>query len=171
MSPRTEGHRDGPRLAGGWRYRAPSSWRTHCGIVVLRPTDDTRAVTRLYPSDLRASPAPVRLTLLASLCWAHQAEIIDGLVDLLVGLVHKVDVTAERKVGARCSTTSAGPGQAGRPLALAAAALDHPDDTASSAPPASPEPPKRPSTQPAAPTSTIPPPGCPIHRRTNGCAC
>ncbi|MGH9021706.1 MAG: DUF4158 domain-containing protein, partial [Acidimicrobiia bacterium] len=54
---------------------------------------------RLYPSDLRASPAPVRLTLLAALCWARQTEIVDGLVDLLIILVHKVDATAERKVG------------------------------------------------------------------------
>jgi len=30
---------------------------------------------RLYPSELRASPAPVRLTLLASLCWARQTEL------------------------------------------------------------------------------------------------
>ena len=54
---------------------------------------------RLYPSDLRASPAPVRLTLLAALCWGRQTEIVDGLVDLLIILVHKVDATAERKVG------------------------------------------------------------------------
>ena len=47
---------------------------------------------------MRASPTPVRLTLLASLCWARQTEIIDGLVDLLITLVHKVDATAEHKV-------------------------------------------------------------------------
>jgi len=40
-------------------------------------------------------PRPVRLTLLAALCWARQTEIIDGLVDLLIILVHKVDATAD----------------------------------------------------------------------------
>jgi hypothetical protein len=42
-----------------------------------------------YPSDLRASPMPMRLTLLASLCWARTTEITDSLVDLLIALVHK----------------------------------------------------------------------------------
>ncbi len=36
---------------------------------------------------------------MAALCWARQTEIIDGLVDLLITLVHKVDFSAERKVG------------------------------------------------------------------------
>ena len=36
---------------------------------------------RSYPSDLRAAPAPVRLTLLASLCWLRASEITDALVD------------------------------------------------------------------------------------------
>lgn len=85
---------------------------------------------RLYPSDLRASPAPVRLTLLASLCWARQTEIIDGLVDLLITLVHKVDVTAERKVGGEMlDDLRRVRGKQGLLFALAEAALDHPDDT------------------------------------------
>jgi hypothetical protein len=85
---------------------------------------------RLYPSDLRASPAPVRLTLLAALCWARQTEIIDGLVDLLITLVHKVDVTAERKVGGEMlDDLRRVRGKQGLLFALAEAALDHPDDT------------------------------------------
>jgi hypothetical protein len=33
---------------------------------------------KLYPSDLRAAPDPVRLTLLAALCWTRTAEVTDG---------------------------------------------------------------------------------------------
>ena len=54
------------KLVEGWRARA----------------------ARSYPSDLRAAPRPVRLTLLAALCWERSAEITDALVDLLIGLVH-----------------------------------------------------------------------------------
>jgi hypothetical protein len=53
---------------------------------------------RLYPSDLRESPQPIWLTLLAALCWSRTTKITDGLVDLLIGLVHKIDAKAERKV-------------------------------------------------------------------------
>ncbi|MGH3905117.1 MAG: hypothetical protein ACRDTE_13130 [Pseudonocardiaceae bacterium] len=85
---------------------------------------------RLYPSDLRASPAPVRLTLLAALCWARQTEIVDGLVDLLIILVHKVDATAERKVGGELlDDLRRVRGKEGILFAVAEAALDHPDDT------------------------------------------
>jgi hypothetical protein len=38
--------------------------------------------------DLRVAPRPVRLTLLAALCWVRAAEITDALVDLLIGLIH-----------------------------------------------------------------------------------
>ncbi len=51
-----------------------------------------------YPSDLLASPAPVRLTLLAALCWSRTSEITDALVDLLIRLVLKIDTRAEKKV-------------------------------------------------------------------------
>jgi Domain of unknown function (DUF4158) len=53
---------------------------------------------RMYPSDFRAAPRPVRLTLLACLCWQRAAELTDGLVDLLIGLVHKIDARAEHRV-------------------------------------------------------------------------
>lgn len=52
----------------------------------------------MYPSDLSAAGPPVRVTLLAALCWARKAERIDGLVELLIQLVHKISVRAERKV-------------------------------------------------------------------------
>jgi hypothetical protein len=53
---------------------------------------------RMYPSDFRDAPRPIRLTLLAALCWVRTAELVDGLVDLLLGLVHKIDTRAETRV-------------------------------------------------------------------------
>jgi hypothetical protein len=77
-------------LFGGSSDNLVEAWRARAG--------------RLYPSDLRASPAPVRLKLLASLCWARQTVITDGLVDLLITLVHKVDATAVREALAEGTT-------------------------------------------------------------------
>jgi TnpA family transposase len=51
-----------------------------------------------YPSHLRATARPVRLTLLAALCWLRTAELTDSLVDLLIALVHKINAKAEQRV-------------------------------------------------------------------------
>ena len=56
-------------LFGDTSERLVAAWRARAG--------------KLYPSDLRAAPKPVRLTLLAVLCWTRKAEITDGLVELL----------------------------------------------------------------------------------------
>lgn len=50
------------------------------------------------PSRLRAHPKPLRLTLLAVLCSMRTQEITDGLVELLIQIVHKIDVCAEKRV-------------------------------------------------------------------------
>jgi hypothetical protein len=47
---------------------------------------------------LRRHPEPIRYTLLAAFCWERSRAIIDGLVDLLIQIVHRVSVNAERKV-------------------------------------------------------------------------
>ena len=47
---------------------------------------------------LRRRPEPIRSTLLAAFCGQQQRAIIDGLVDLLIQIVHRVSVNAERKV-------------------------------------------------------------------------
>ena len=68
--------------------------------------DLTPQVLRLYrnraagesPSTLRAHPKPVRLTLLAALCWARTQEVTDNLVSLLIALIHRMSVRAERRV-------------------------------------------------------------------------
>lgn len=85
---------------------------------------------RSYPSDLRTSPRPVRLTLLAALCWSRIAEVTDSLVDLLIAVVHKMDVRAERKVeGELLEDLKRVRGKEGILFSLAEAAVEHPDDT------------------------------------------
>jgi Domain of unknown function (DUF4158) len=51
-----------------------------------------------YPAHLRAMPKPIRITLLAALCWSRTAEITDALVDLLIDVVDKIRVRAENRV-------------------------------------------------------------------------
>ncbi|MEV3927481.1 hypothetical protein [Actinomadura coerulea] len=52
----------------------------------------------MYPSDFAACPEPVRYTLLAALCWTRQAEMVDGLAELLIGLIKQINARAERRV-------------------------------------------------------------------------
>ena len=83
-----------------------------------------------YPSDLRAMQQPVRLTLLAVLCWARTAEITDALVDLLIEVVHKIRTRAENRVeGELVRDLKRVRAKHGLLFALAEAALEHPDDT------------------------------------------
>ena len=49
------------------------------------------------PRELRAHPPATRYTLLAALCSVRSQEITDNLVDLLIGIVHKIGVKAEHK--------------------------------------------------------------------------
>ncbi len=85
---------------------------------------------RMYPSDFRAAPRPVRLTLLACLCWQRTAELTDGLVDLLIGLVHKIDARAEHRVERELlAELHRVRGKEGILFSLAEAALAQPDET------------------------------------------
>lgn len=84
---------------------------------------------RSYPSDLRAAPRPVRLTLLAALCSVRAAEITDALVDLLIGLVHKINTRADRRVERELTEDLRRVrGKEGILFRLAEAAVEHPDD-------------------------------------------
>ena len=56
-----------------------------------------RAATEVA-SELRAHPEEVRATLMAALLWWREREITDGLLDLLVRVVHKIGARAERRV-------------------------------------------------------------------------
>lgn len=85
---------------------------------------------RSYPSDLRAADAPVRLTLLAALCWVRAAEIADSLVELLIELVHKVNARADRKVEKELTEDLRRVrGKEGILFRVAEAAIAHPDET------------------------------------------
>lgn len=50
------------------------------------------------PRELRQHPPPIRYTLLAAFCWQRRKEVTDGLVDLLIQVVHRIGVRAERKL-------------------------------------------------------------------------
>ncbi len=83
-----------------------------------------------YPSDLREHPRPVRLTLLAALCWARTGEITDGLVELLIGVVHKIGTRAENRVeGEMLADLRRVRGKQAILFRMAEAALEHPDET------------------------------------------
>lgn len=75
-------------------------------------------------------PAPIRLTLVAVLCWSRTAEITDALVDLLIDVVDKIRVRAENRVEkALVADLKRVRGKHGLLFALAGAAVDHPDET------------------------------------------
>jgi len=85
---------------------------------------------RAYPSDLQAAPREVRLTLLATLCHRRQTEITDALVELLIGLVHKINTRAERRVDRELTADLRRVrGKEGILFRLAEAAVEHPEDT------------------------------------------
>lgn len=48
--------------------------------------------------ELRRHPDRIRLPLLAFWCVPREAEVIDGLVELLIGITHRITVKAERRV-------------------------------------------------------------------------
>jgi uncharacterized protein (DUF4415 family) len=48
--------------------------------------------------EIRRHPAPIRYTLLAIFFWLRGREVTDSLVDLLIQIVHRIGVRAERKV-------------------------------------------------------------------------
>ena len=49
-------------------------------------------------TELRQHPESIRYTLIAAFCVERRSEIIDGLADLLIRLVHKIGTKAEKKV-------------------------------------------------------------------------
>ncbi|WP_336788492.1 Tn3 family transposase [Paenibacillus sp. MMO-177] len=48
--------------------------------------------------ELRRHPDPIRYTLLAAFFWLRSMEITDNLIELLIQIVHRIGVRAERKV-------------------------------------------------------------------------
>src|SRR5207237_2558285 len=50
------------------------------------------------PNELRAHAPALRATLVAALCWLRRREVTDSLVDLLIQVIHKIGVRAEKRV-------------------------------------------------------------------------
>ncbi|MEV0052438.1 hypothetical protein AB0H34_18275 [Saccharopolyspora shandongensis] len=89
---------------------------------------------RSYPSDLRAAPRPVRLTLLSALCWRRSSEITDALVELLIGLIYKINARADRRVERELTEDLRRVrGKEDILFRLAEATVDHPDELVRSA--------------------------------------
>jgi TnpA family transposase len=86
---------------------------------------------RMYPSDFADCPDPaVRYTLLAALCWTRQAELVDSLVELLIGLIHRINARAERRVEKKLiGALTNVPGKRTIFTKMVDAALERPDDT------------------------------------------
>jgi TnpA family transposase len=57
-----------------------------------------RRASTQAPRELRRHPPAIRYTLLAAFCWQRQQEIVDSLVELLVQIVHRIHLSAERRI-------------------------------------------------------------------------
>ncbi len=80
-------------------------------------------------SELRRHPLPVRATLVSAFCLVRLREITDTLVDLLIQLVHKIGVRAEKKVKkVLFDDVTRVAGKASILYHMAEASLEHPDD-------------------------------------------
>ena len=78
--------------------------------------------------ELRRHPEAIRLPLLAFYCVPREAEIIDGLIELLIHITHRITMRAERRVIAELFTDFQHVrGKAGILFRVAKAALDNPD--------------------------------------------
>ena len=82
------------------------------------------------PREVRQHPEPLRYTLLAAFCWQRRHEIIDGLVDLLIQIGHRITVRAEKKVVQELlGDLQKVRGKTTLLFQMAEAAVDHPDGT------------------------------------------
>lgn len=82
------------------------------------------------PREVRQPPAPIRYTLLAAFCWQRRHEIIAGLVDLRIQIVHRLTVRAEKKVvQALLGDLQKVRGKTTLLCKMAEAAVERPDET------------------------------------------
>lgn len=82
------------------------------------------------PRELRRHPVAIRCTLIAAFCWQRQQEILDSLVELLMGIVHRLGMQAERKVEREfVREIKRVDGKPKLLFEMAQAALEHPDQT------------------------------------------
>ena len=87
-----------------------------------------RRATTENPWELRRHPEAIRIPLLVFYCVPRRAELIDGLIELLIQITHRITVRAERRVTAEIlNDFQHVRGKAGILLRIAVAALDNPD--------------------------------------------
>ena len=78
--------------------------------------------------EIRRHPDPLRYTLVAIYCWLRIQEVTDHLVDVLIQLVHRIQVKAERRVERELiGEIKRVAGKNGLLCQLAEAALEHPE--------------------------------------------
>ena len=81
------------------------------------------------PGELRRHPVPIRYTLIAAFCSRRSQEITDSLVELLVQIIHRIYVNAERRVDKQLIEEFKQ--VSGKPRLLfeiASASLEHPEE-------------------------------------------
>ena len=81
------------------------------------------------PGELRRHPIPIRYTLIAAFCSRRSQEITDSLVELLVQIIHRIYVNAERRVDKKLIEEFKQ--VSGKPRLLfeiATASLEHPEE-------------------------------------------
>ncbi len=83
-----------------------------------------------HPAWLRTHRREARLTVLACLCWTRVGEITDALIELFIGIVHKINARAERRVETELlDDLRRVRSKQGLLFAIAAAAVTRPEDT------------------------------------------
>ena len=81
------------------------------------------------PRELRRHPAHIRYTLVAAFCWQRSQEITDSLVELLVQIIHRIHVNAERRVDKQLiEEFKRVDGKPRLLFEIAQATLEHPED-------------------------------------------
>jgi TnpA family transposase len=79
--------------------------------------------------EVRRHSRPIRVTLLSAFCLLRSQEITDSLVNLLIGLVHKIGITAEHRVDKiLLEDFKRVAGKSGLLYQIAEASLEHPDE-------------------------------------------
>jgi hypothetical protein len=87
-----------------------------------------RAAAETMPQ-LRRHAKALRLTLLAVMCWQRSFEIIDGIVDLMLRLIHRIETKAEKRIQQQILADIVRvSGKSTILVRMAKAALENPDD-------------------------------------------
>lgn len=82
------------------------------------------------PRELRRHPNPIRYTLVAAFCWQRSQEITDSLVELLIQIVHRIGIRAERKVDKELiADFKRVSGKNNILFRMATASLEHPEES------------------------------------------